>query len=113
MAAGYLAAGVCWPTSSQAIDAYYSALNPAIPSGTTTTYHYQTVKTSGVWYLTKYTMSSTGVKTTNWTSALPTNVTGDCDNVNDPSTNFTDGMQVGWGVAAAILAVYLIRRVQR
>lgn len=113
MALGYSVGGVCFSTSAEAVDAYYSNIPPSILQTATTAYKLHYLYSGGSWLLQKQTISSTGALTTNYTIAVPTNVYGSCALSNDPATNFFDGMTLGWGVAAAMIfawAIWVLRR---
>lgn len=90
----------CYPSSSEAVDAYYSNLAPAQTPGATS-YVLEYVKTGAVWNLESYSVSSTGVWTTRSTTAAPVPTFPACD----PAANFLDGVTIGWGVAAAMIMV--------
>ena len=76
MTTGYLAAGACWPTANEAIDAYYTMapVYPYLSGGIL--YTSQPIKVSGVW---KYNQSASNTTaTTVLNNTLPTNVYGTC-----------------------------------
>jgi len=98
----------CYPSQSDALDAYYSQVAPAQAPGTTS-YVSEFVKVSGVWNIRQYSVSSTGVWTTRSTTAAPVVTFPTCD----PSEAFMDGVSIGWGVAIAMVAAAAIINLKR
>lgn len=98
----------CYPTPSEAVDAYYSNLAPAQTPGETS-YVLEYVKTGTVWNLKSYSVSSTGVWTTRSTTAAPVPTFQSCD----PAAPFLDGVVLGWGVSAALVAAAAITFMRR
>lgn len=101
MATGYLYNSICFPSFSEATAARWSEVKPGISAGATS--YLTDVQWSGtVWQIKRYTLSSTGALTLNTTTAAPTLSFPTCDTF----TNFNDGMTLGWGVVAAMVAAY-------
>lgn len=127
---GFSAAGHCWATQNEAIDAHYSALPTqfafaADPYNSNTFYtgllYYS--KTGSVWYQTRTRCSSdSSTCTPNVTTAAPTNVVGSCTIADpsgtstatgDPVEAFVDGHILGWGVALAMAAAWGVNVLRR
>lgn len=89
----------CYDSQALALDSYYSKVAPAMTSGTTS-YVNEFVKEAGVWKIKQYSVSSTGVWTTRSTTAAPVITFPSCD----PTASFMDGITIGWGIAAAMVA---------
>jgi len=104
MAAGFLHQDVCHSTLANATAAKWSE-QPAGATAGTTSYLINPEWSGTAWVLKKYTISSTGVITLNSTTNAPVLAFPPCDTF----TNFQDGMALGWGVAAAMIAAYAIK----
>ena len=107
----YLSNGVCFPTIVEAQDNYYSSFTPSVSyNGDTKTVNFLTAQNvSGVW---KYqVLNGTGALISS--SNAPTAIYGSCTVPNDPSTNFLNGMELGWAVAGVMIIVFCIRRSYR
>lgn len=114
MATGYFSEGVCWAIAQEAIDAHFQSIPPTIlQSATNTIYNFYQKQGSGAWNAVKITRSSTGVATNNYSVAESNPILISCTLPNDPYTQFMDGTLLGWGVATAMLASYLISKVIR
>lgn len=110
MAIGYEFKDVCYASQNAAQDAFFSSYPPMITNTETIQYILQ----GGVWMISKTTWDSLGNATANYLVApalVPQFRT--CDNPNDATERFLDGMTLGWGVATAMIVVYLIRRLHR
>lgn len=102
---GFRVNGQCYQTLEEAKDIYFSSWGPFYLPGTTS-YHAYSEKTGvGVWQLKRQSISSTG-SITNLTS---TNMTIPSFPACDETLDFKDGMLLGWGVAAAMIAAWGIR----
>lgn len=114
---GYSLGNTCFATLEEAHDAYFQALPPSItPHGTYTNNSFKFIhfdKVAGVWQLSHDTYSATGVLTPAWSVAAQLPVLEVCTTPNTPAERFSDGMLLGWGVAGAMIVVYVIRRVFR
>jgi len=126
MSTGYSAAGRCWPTQQEALDAFYSAtpvsVDLHISPDQSHAYLILSVprKFSTGWHMQQYVCERTG--STFGACAVPTlelpqNVTGICTlasgDPTDPVESFFDGHILGWGVALAMAAawgVHILRR---
>jgi hypothetical protein len=102
MAAGHIVGSVCVDVSAST-DAYFGRLEPATTPGLTTYYTTASKELSG-WQLRTY---NDGVLVQ--TSALVPPSFPSCQT----DQSFKDGAQLGWGVAAAMVVVFVIRRVFR
>ncbi|HEY3300359.1 MAG TPA: hypothetical protein VGJ90_06230 [Methylophilaceae bacterium] len=117
MAQGYLSHGVCFPTLNQAIDNHYSLLPPVpmpFPTGDMYVLDYVYLD-EGQWQyrVTLYPSSQQQQLTVTAYGTLDTIQLPVCDVLNDPMTNFQDGMELGWGVATVMVVVYCIMRLKR
>lgn len=108
MAAGYLLGNVCYPLLADATAAYWSKAAGGITPGTTS-YITQFEWSGTAWVVKRYTLSSGGTLTLNTTTTLPALSFPTCDT----SSSFTDGMTIGWGVAAAIVGAWVIKNLRR
>ena len=96
---------VCYPSQADALDAFYSELAPVqVVSATSLIGVY--VWNGSSWRYKKFSVSSVGAWTTSYDSAAPVLSFPSCTVLNDASTNFADGMTLGWGVAAAMVAAW-------
>lgn len=98
----------CHNTPAEAVDAFYSAASPSLVSGSTS-YLTEFVKESGAWKVKQWTISSTGVTTLRYTQNAPIPTFPACD----PTEKFFDGMAMGWGIAAAMIAVSAVMLARR
>lgn len=103
---GYLSKTICWPTNAEALDAYYSDVPPyqTVVSGATTENLY-TLQGS-VWNMSQYGITSAGVRSLKYTVPAPVINFPTCTVVDDPTTQFADGMELGWGVGLAMIAAW-------
>lgn len=97
----------CYSTQADALNAYYSAAQPAQVPAATSTLHLFTWSGSA-WRLKQYSISSTGVLTVKWDTAAPVLTFPTCTVTDDAATQFSDGMELGWGVAAAMVASWAV-----
>ncbi|MCB5206534.1 hypothetical protein [Methylovorus mays] len=89
-AEGYLAAGVCWSSSQEAIDAFYSAQHILVVGNSgTNSYRMAYIKDSGIWKLTIYNPVTASNPTT--TLNAPLNVYGTCTYVAGSGTSSGNG----------------------
>jgi hypothetical protein len=105
---GARVAGVCYATQGDALDVYYSGLQQAQNVGVTTTLNSYTWSGSA-WRFKQWSISGGGVWSLRYDQAAPVLSFPACDVLNDNSTNFFDGMTLGWGVAAAMVAAWAIK----
>lgn len=84
-------------------DAYYSAVAPSQTPGAVT-YLSEFVKTTGGWVLRRYQVGSDGSVGTLTDASLPSLSFPACD----PQESFKDGMTMGWGVVAAMVAAWAL-----
>ena len=96
MATGYSAAGSCWATQQEALDAYYSNWTaPSSPAGDPSTgqpgtYFITALKSGSTWYLRPYSCNSYNCYAPQSQTPAPTNVTGTCT-LQDPASNTGGG----------------------
>lgn len=102
MAAGHIVAGQCVDVAVS-LDAYYGTAHPAQTAGSPA-YISTFSKTAAGWNQDTY---QNGTLISSVAAPVPT--FSNCDT----TANFFDGMTLGWGVAAVMVAVYVIRRPYR
>lgn len=110
MAVGFYANGVCYGTAAEAVDAFYSAVEPAYLLTATNNIKLQYLNVANVWKEQKSTISNAGVVTVNYTNNAPTNVYGTCT---VPVPNFQDvfavplasDLQTLWMIPFAIIMI--------
>lgn len=102
MAAGHIVSSQCVDVAASA-DHYFSQLLPSVSPGTST-FQTQAEKLSGSWYLTTY---QDGAAISQTLLTVP--AFSSCDT----TEKFYDGMAIGWGVAAAIIAAWAIKNLRR
>lgn len=108
MATGFLHQNVCHATLEAATAAHWS-MNPVFITAGSTSYIADTVWSGTAWVIKKYTLSSAGALTLNSTTNAPSLSFPTCET----GQEFLDGMQIGWGVAAAIIAAWVIKNLRR
>lgn len=108
MAAGFLHLNVCYASLADATAAHWSA-NPVFITAGSTSYISDIVWSGTAWVIKKYTLSSAGALTLNSTTNAPILSFPTCET----GQEFLDGMTVGWGVAAAIVAAWVIKNLRR
>jgi hypothetical protein len=97
----------CYKTDLEAQDAYYSAAALAHAPATTSTL--QMFAWSGsAWRVKQYSISSAGAVTLKWDAPAPALTFPACTVEDDAATQFADGMTLGWGVAAAMVAAWAV-----
>lgn len=99
----------CHPTVAVAVNSYFSSLPVSIQVGSPDSYMLEHIQIAGVWNMQKTTINNLGNPTINFTVAATVPTFPDCD-MTEP---FFDGMQIGWGVVAAMagaLSVIFIKK---
>lgn len=111
MATGFLYENICHPTLAAATAAYWSSVPVSLTPGTTS--YVNAVEWVGLgipnWYISRYTLSSTGVLTKNTQTLAPSQSFPTCDT----TETFFDGMTLGWGVVGAMVAAFGIKFLAR
>lgn len=108
MAAGFLYKSQCFATLSDATAARWSDVQAQMTPGTTS--YITDIQWSGTaWQMKRYTLSSTGALTLNTSTNMPVLAFPVCQT----DQNFDDGMLMGWGVAAAMVAAFAIKFIAR
>lgn len=102
MAAGVIAAGRCVDASA-AVDLYYSSAGPSVSAGSPE-FITQLERTVSGWFAVTY----SGGSVVN-TSAMQAPSFAACDT----TETFFDGMALGWGVAAIMVAAYAVHLLRR
>ena len=87
-----------------AVDAYFSAIPVATSVTGLTSYEFSYIKNAGVWFMQKLTIANNGNITVNFTVSAVVPTFPSCDS----TVAFFDGMQIGWGVVAAMAAALAI-----
>ena len=116
MATGYLSEGVCWASVMEATDAHFQSIPPSslTVSTTTITYLHSYIKqANGTWNFVKQSYSSTGSPTLNYSVAMPTLNFYACTLPNSPSESFSDGLILGWGIVAAMVAAWAVKAMSK
>lgn len=90
----------CYTSQAEALDVYYSGIAPVQSAGATSYVLYY-VKSGGVWYQRSFEISGAGSWSLRSMTAVPALEFPACD----PTERFMDGMVLGWGVVAAMVAV--------
>lgn len=98
----------CYSSQLEAMDSFYSGLQQAQAVGATTTLNAY-VWNGAAWRFKQWSISSGGVWSLRYDAAAPVLTFPSCDVLNDQSSNFYDGMTLGWGVAAAMVAAWGIK----
>lgn len=99
----------CYATNTDAADAYFSSSGPFYTAGSTSYNSWFEKNVSNVWQLKRQSISSTGTVTNLTTSNATVPTFPTCDQ----SEQFLDGVAVGWGIAAAMVAVWGFRLMMR
>lgn len=102
MSAGHVVGSLCVDVAAST-DAFYSTLLPAVTPGNPSYYSFAS-KDSGVWNLHTY---ANGVLLNTSTLSVPSFAS--CDT----TETFYDGMALGWGVVAAMVAAFAIHALRR
>ena len=120
MATGYFSAGVCYALQNDAIDAYFHKFSPAsFASSASEQYHIVSYLAGSNPHSYQMLTFQINNQTSPYrqlqrpTYSLQTPLFASCDVPNDPTTNFLDGMELGWAVASVMVIVFAIRRTYR
>jgi len=100
---------VCYPSVSDAADAFYSQIPVSLLVGATDSYRLLHVKTGSVWYIHKLLISSSGSRSVLFNEAVTPPTFPQCD----ATAAYFDGMQIGWGVVTAMIAVYTVIMIRK
>lgn len=112
--AGFEFVGNCFATSDQAMDAYYSQIQPFSYETSTSIYTLKHELVSGDWHRqATLTDLNTGATTLVFSQLDDVISFRSCDTPNDPYSQFMDGMELGWGVATVMILTFLIWRLKR
>lgn len=114
--AGFEFAGVCYQTTLQAQDAYFSQIQPFYnnTAGNATLQQWKYMLVNGVWKIQRNSINTTtGIHTLNVSVDPPLPTFRTCDVPNDPSSNFLQGQELGWAVATVMISVAVIRMIYR
>jgi hypothetical protein len=106
--AGFLYAGTCFSSSSEAVDAYFGAIPPSISidhaTGFTHLVHY--VGSAGNWAIERLQLDTAGAASLVYSTPVSAPVFQSCDTPNTPAEAYSDGLFLGWGVAAACVLAW-------
>lgn len=111
---GMSTGGVCYATQALANDAYYSSqavqIAPQDATHVVVVTHY---KSASLWnrQVESYNVLDGYSESANIVPMA--NVGTPCTDTNDPSTQFSDGMILGWGVVTAMVAAYAVTLLRR
>ena len=92
---------VCYPSVDSAVDAFYSSHPISLLTSPTDTYRVLYIKDLGVWKQLKQVINSSGSLSTVYTFDVGAPTFPSCD----ATQPYFDGMQMGWGIVAAMIAV--------
>lgn len=101
---GAFVGNVCYSTSAQALDAYYSAKAPDYTAGEVSYLAYP-FKDGATWKIQRVSIAADGTETMLAAITAPDPGFPSCD----PAESFIDGMTIGWMIAAAMIMAYAIR----
>ncbi|MEQ1742405.1 MAG: hypothetical protein ABL869_07920, partial [Candidatus Nitrotoga sp.] len=99
----------CHPSVSVASDSYFSQLPASLVTSASNTYLVQYIKEGVDWKVLKQITNSSGVTSQVYKVVVTPPVFPACD----ATQPYFDGMQIGWGIVAAMIsvaAIILIRR---
>jgi len=115
VAIGFSSGSGCYVSASEAIDAHYSAVNPVLAAvSNSVVLRQKPVKTGSSWFIQTDIINPTnGAWTDKGQVLASTNVIGSCTTFNSNSSNFTDGVLLGWGILAAMVAAWSITVLRR
>lgn len=106
---GYIVGGKCYATQAAADAATFSAIGPTYSVGAVT---YETKfawdALASAWKQRATSIDTNGTSTLLWERSASV-VTARCD----PSADFLDGMALGWAIVGAVIAVAMIKAIQR
>lgn len=105
---GFKYKNICFSTQADATDNYFQDLSFQQVAAATTLWN-RFEFDGAVWRHKQYSTSSLGVTTTKWNAVAGIVNFPQCDN----TTQFTDGLQLGWGVVAAIVGAWGVRLLMR
>lgn len=106
---GYRVGSTCYATEVEGVDAFFSGVVPVFDASSNPFAYTRWSKSTGVWAVDHFHVSNAGVMTLQWTAAIPPKELGVCDMPNDPTTMFTDGMLLGWGVVLAMVLAWGVK----
>ena len=114
MATGWLEKGICFANQQDAVDMHFQAIPPTINETSTKNSITSYVKqTNGVWTFNRVNISATGSQSQQYSITASAPFQAACENPNDPTSNFLNGMELGWCVATVMVVVFVIRRTYR
>lgn len=95
----------CYSTNADAADAFFLEQGPFFTSGATSYVGWFEKNVSNVWQIKRQSIASNGTITTLTTSNATVPTFPTCT----PLDSMNDGLTLGWGIAAAMVAAYAIR----
>lgn len=109
---GYRVGSSCYVSTNDALDAYYSSV-PPVQAVTATGQVNLFTYSGGAWKMNSYSVSAAGAWTQRFSTNAPLVGFPVCDVPNDSTTNFFDGMTLGWGVVLAMAIAWGYRESKR
>lgn len=113
--AGFLYAGTCFSSSSEAVDAYFGAIPPSISidyaTGLTHLVHY--VGSAGTWAIERLQFDNAGAVSLVYSTSVSAPVFQSCETPNTPIEAYLDGVSLGWGVAAACVLAWGVMAIRK
>lgn len=100
---GYMVGARCVAGLPEATDLYFSSIPESSQAGATA-YRLFYEKVGGVWVFRQQSISS-GVVSNVGSASATVPAFSDCDH----TAQFFDGLQIGWGIAAAMITVYAVK----
>lgn len=105
---GYIVNEQCLPDAATAQDAFFSAMPPTVTAGSTS-YEVRYTKSGAVWYQQGYAISNKGVYTLSYSVPATAPAFAACD----PAAHYLDGITIGWGIAAAMVAAKAVNLMRK
>lgn len=105
---GFLFNQACFSTNAEAADAFFLSQGPFLTSGSTS-YLSWFEKSGATWQVKRQSISTNGTVTVLASSTATVPTFPACTQ----SQTFMDGMALGWGVAAAMVAAYAVKFIGR
>lgn len=106
---GYRVGDRCYSANSDAADSFFTGAGPFYTAGATSYLGWFEKTAGGVWQIKRQSIASNGTITNLTTSNATVPTFPTCQ----LSDNFNDGMLLGWGVAAAMLAAFAVKFIAR
>lgn len=95
---------VCYSSVASATDAYFSLMPVSVVTSSTDTYKVDYRKSGADWLQYKQVVNSSGSPSPVYSFVVGAPTFPQCD----ATQPFFDGMQMGWGIVAGMIAVYAV-----